>query len=72
MTGEGPEYREFNFSPSGEWAVYDFRGYRDGGMLETELTPGIAVQKTTDRLKLDAEIAQGLLLQCRPSGADMI
>jgi hypothetical protein len=29
MAGEGPEYREFNFSPSGEWALYDFRGYRD-------------------------------------------
>ncbi|WP_332673530.1 DOMON-like domain-containing protein [Aromatoleum sp.] len=22
-------YREFNFSPSGEWAAYDFRGYRE-------------------------------------------
>ena len=29
MVGEEPEYREFNFSPSGEWVVYDFRGYRD-------------------------------------------
>lgn len=23
-------YREFNFSPSGQWAAYDFRGYRSG------------------------------------------
>ena len=23
-------YREFNFSPSGEWAAYDFHGYRTG------------------------------------------
>jgi hypothetical protein len=24
----GDAYREFNFSPSGQWAVYDFAGYR--------------------------------------------
>jgi hypothetical protein len=23
-------YREWNFAPSGEWAAYDFTGYRDG------------------------------------------
>ena len=23
-------YREFNFSPSGDWAAYDFDGYREG------------------------------------------
>jgi len=23
-------YREFNFSPSGQWAAYDFHGYRTG------------------------------------------
>jgi len=26
----GTAYREFNFSPSGRWAAYDFDGYRDG------------------------------------------
>ena len=66
MAGEGPGYREFNFSPSGEWAVYDFRGYRDGGVLENELTPGIVVHKTVDRLELRAEIGQDLLPQGRP------
>ena len=66
MEGEGPEYREFNFSPSGEWAVYDFRGYRDGGVLENELTPGIVVHKTMDRLELGAEICQLLLPHGRP------
>ena len=25
-----PGYREFNFSPSGHWAAYDFDGYRSG------------------------------------------
>ena len=66
MAGEGPEYREFNFSPSGEWAVYAFRGYRNGGVLEHELSPGIAVRKATDRLELDAEISRDLLPQSRP------
>jgi len=66
MAGEGPGYREFNFSPSGEWAVYDFRGYRDGGVLESKLTPGTVVHKTMDRLELGAEIGQVLLPQGRP------
>ena len=66
MQGEGPEYREFNFSPSGEWAVYDFRGYRNGGVLENEFTPGIVVHKTKDRLVLTAEISRGLLPSGRP------
>lgn len=66
MEGEGPEYREFNFSPSGEWAVYDFRNYRNGGVLENDLAPGIVVHKTMDRLELGAEIGQALLPQGRP------
>jgi hypothetical protein len=28
--GGQTEYREFNFSPSGDWAVYAFHGYRKG------------------------------------------
>ncbi len=26
----GTNYREFNFSPSGAWAIYDFTAYREG------------------------------------------
>ena len=66
MEGEGPEYREFNFSPSGEWAVYEFRDYRNGGVLENERAPGIDVYKTLDSLELGAEIGQVLLPQGRP------
>ena len=29
-TDAGPGYHEINLSPSGEWAVYDFDGYRQG------------------------------------------
>ena len=56
MAEDGPGYREFNFSPSGEWAVYAFRGYRDGGELEVHLCPGTVVRRAGDRLELDAEI----------------
>jgi hypothetical protein len=62
----GPGYREFNFSPSGEWAAYTFRGYRDGGELEVELAPGIVVRQTVSRLVLDATICRGGLPSGRP------
>ena len=61
MAEDGPGYREFNFSPSGEWAAYAFRGYRDGDELDIELAPEIVVCQTGDRLELDAEICKDLL-----------
>jgi len=64
MAEDGPGYREFNFSPSGEWAVYAFRSYREGGELDVELAPGIVVRRSSNRLQLGAEICQDLL----PSG----
>jgi hypothetical protein len=31
LRAEGEErYREWNFAPSGDWAAYDFAGYREG------------------------------------------
>ncbi|MEA3035029.1 MAG: hypothetical protein QOH04_788 [Sphingomonadales bacterium] len=30
LRDEGESYREFNFSPSGQWAAYRFRAYREG------------------------------------------
>ena len=66
MAEDGPGYREFNFSPSGEWAVYAFRSYRDGGELDVDLAPGIVVRRTMNRLELDAEICQDFLPPGRP------
>jgi hypothetical protein len=66
MAGEGPGYREFNFSPSGEWAVYSFHGYRDGGELESELAPKIVARRTLNRLELEAQVCRGFLPQGRP------
>ncbi|QDP18482.1 hypothetical protein [Sphingomonas xanthus] len=30
IAGEGQAYREYNFSPSGQWAAYCFTAYREG------------------------------------------
>src|SRR5262245_9056285 len=50
-----PEYYEFNFAPSGEWAAYSFQRYRDGSPLEGDmLAPRISVNYTTDQFDLDA------------------
>ena len=50
-----PAYYEFNFAPSGEWAVYAFCGYRNGGPLANEMMrPDISVRSTGSRLELDA------------------
>jgi hypothetical protein len=49
-------YREFNFSPSGEWAAYAFRGYRDGGAWSAR-DPRIAVRRSDDALELEATVA---------------
>ncbi|HLW69108.1 MAG TPA: DOMON-like domain-containing protein [Candidatus Binataceae bacterium] len=48
-----PAYHEFNFAPSGEWAVYAFSAYRNGSLLENQnLRPQIAVRATGSRLEL--------------------
>lgn len=61
-----PSYYEFNFAPSGEWAAYSFRGYRDGGPVEDDaLWPEIAVRRTADKLELDAVVHLDRLLAIR-------
>lgn len=50
-----PGYREFNFSPSGEWAAYAFARCRDGGPLSIP-DPRIAVKRSTARLELTAAV----------------
>ncbi len=50
-------YHEFNFAPSGQWAAYELRGYRDGRPVANEtLAPDIVVRSTSSRLELDASI----------------
>lgn len=56
MAGDGPAYLEFNLSPSGEWAAYTFRAYREGAVLELDAPPDIACAADADRLVLTANL----------------
>ncbi len=52
----GGGYREFNFSPSGRWAAYDFLSYRDGMIDADTSPPEIAVRQTDERLTIDVDV----------------
>jgi hypothetical protein len=61
------DYYEFNFAPSGEWAAYSFRRYRDGSpLIDAELAPQIAIRDGRDRLELDATVRTDRLAIIRP------
>ena len=63
-----PEYREFNFSPSGQWASYRFSAgrQRDFGFLPP-VAPQVAFRRCADGFCLDALIGPELL----PGGATL-
>jgi hypothetical protein len=61
-----PAYCEFNFAPSGEWAAYAFRRYRDGMSLVQDFDPRIVVRRTEERLELDVLIRLDCLSPVRP------
>lgn len=65
---EGTDYREFNFSPSGAWAVYDFTAYRERSALPPSSTgPTITQTHLPDgRLLLQADIPAQLLPSATP------
>ena len=48
-------YREFNFSPSGEWAAYGFQRYREGALL-VGASAEIVVRQGSRQLELEASI----------------
>src|SRR5215470_848092 len=49
------EYYEFNFSPSGQWAAYEFWNYREGALLNAaDLEPKIAVRRDAEIFELSA------------------
>jgi hypothetical protein len=55
-------YHEFNFAPSGEWAAYELRGYRDGRPVANETpAPHLVVRSTNSRLELDASVGLDFL-----------
>jgi hypothetical protein len=50
-------YDEFNFAPSGQWAVYELRNYRDGRPVANEaLAPHIVVRSAGSSFELDASV----------------
>lgn len=61
MAGAGPGYREFNFSPSGQWAAYAFTAYRAGGTDLAMPAPAIACRVHDDGLKLVARLPAAAL-----------
>jgi hypothetical protein len=68
-TPEGPGYCEFNFSPCGDWAAYEFEDYRRG-MTPAGLraAPAVQVDARPGRFALSAtfELAGLALLGCAP------
>jgi len=57
-----PAYHEYNLAPSGEWALYAFRKYREGGPIEDDVrAPRIEARRAPERFELDAAIRLDLL-----------
>lgn len=58
--GDAGAYREYNFSPSGQWAGYAFAAYRQ--RQEGELpSPALAWRRSGDELVLDATLPPAAL-----------
>ena len=56
-SGGSPQYREYNFSPSGAWAIYDFDGYRSGMRADARVVvPGIMARRDAGAFILDATV----------------
>lgn len=57
-----PDYHEFNFAPSREWAAYAFRKYRDrASPVEKTVCPQIAVHSSASQFDLNALVRLDLL-----------
>jgi hypothetical protein len=55
-------YREFNFSPSGQWAIYDFADYRQAMRpYQPDVPPKIDCQPTPDGFVLTVDLPRTLL-----------
>lgn len=61
---ESPVYREFNLSPSGDWNVYRFSGYRKDMREENSLESlPFLVARGPDSLELSLEVGLGGVLR---------
>lgn len=60
-------YREYNFSPSGQWAGYQFRDYRERNPDFMPPRPAMQLSRHSDQLTLDVQLPPGTLLaEARP------
>ncbi len=60
--GDAPDYREFNFSPSGQWAAYRFTGYRErDDRFAPSGAPLISLLPLADGFLLDARLEAPLI-----------
>jgi hypothetical protein len=55
VTGKGNSYREYNFSPSGQWAAYEFDDYRSG-MRQIDARVETELYRENSELQFSAEI----------------
>ena len=53
---DAQEYLEFNFSPSSQWAAYQFSGYREGPQELDVVPPEIFLDCSASHLALEATI----------------
>ncbi len=59
-------YYEFNFSPTLDWAAYQFTDYRDGmAPAQLKQAPGLQVRRSSDQLELTATVHLGGLTALR-------
>lgn len=61
-------YIELNFSPSGEWAIYRFTGYRQSMTAVESPPPRISIHREDGLLRLDAVIDLEALHELPPGG----
>ena len=63
LKSDGMEaYREWNFAPSGNWAAYDFSGYREGmGQADVAAPPYIRLEDNLTWWTLGATVS----VECR-------
>lgn len=60
--GDGVAYREYNFSPSGQWAAYSFTGYRQrDGAAPALPCPTLAWRRDAGELSLEVTLPAAAL-----------
>jgi hypothetical protein len=66
-----PGYREFNFSPSGQWAIYDFQAPRERNTdYRADAEPSIRFERDGDTAWLEARVPAAAL-PAVPPGTDL-